>query len=41
MFTAGVMEQQGASFEEQSIAVMDRIERYWLNADTSTKKLFS
>ena len=41
MFTAGVMEQQGASFEEQSIAVMDRIERYWLNADTTTKKLFS
>lgn len=40
LFTAGLMEQQGASFEEQTLAVLDHIERYWSNMDLTDKKSF-
>lgn len=33
LFTAGIMEKQGSSYEEQVKAVMDHIERYWANTD--------
>jgi hypothetical protein len=39
-FTAGLMEQQGASFDEQTLAVMDQIEKYWMNTDLDDRKMF-
>ena len=33
MFTAGLMEQQGFSYDDQVKAVMNKIEDYWLNCD--------
>lgn len=39
-FIAGLMEQQGASFEEQTMAVMDHIEKYWSNMDLNDKNNF-
>jgi hypothetical protein len=38
--TAGLMEQQGASFEEQTLAVIDHIEKYWKNMDLNDRKEF-
>lgn len=33
LFTAGLMEQHGASYEEQVKVVIDNIEKYWSNMD--------
>lgn len=33
LFIAGLMEKQCASFEDQTLAVMDHIEKYWSNTD--------
>lgn len=38
-FTAGLMERQGASFEEQTMAVMKQIDKYWENMDSNEKKM--
>lgn len=40
LFTAGFMERQGASFEEQTMAAMDHIEKYWKNMDLNDRKMF-
>ena len=40
LFTAGLMEQQGASFEDQTLAVIDHIEKYWKNIDFNDRKKF-
>ena len=40
LITAGLWERQGASFEEQTMAVWDKIERYWSNMDSNEKKMF-
>ncbi len=32
-FTAGLMEQHGASYDDQVKAVIDHIEKYWSNMD--------
>lgn len=41
LFLAGIMEKHGASFEEQSIAVSDKINEYWLNTTPSERELLS
>lgn len=33
LFTAGLMEQHGSSYDEQVKAVIDHIEKYWSNTD--------
>ena len=33
MFTADLMEQNGATYDEQVTAVIDHIEKYWSNTD--------
>lgn len=40
LFTAGLMERQGTSLEEQTMAMMDHIEKYWKNMDLSDQKMF-
>ena len=40
LFIAGLMEQQGASFEEQVLAVLEHVERYWSNMDLIDKNNF-
>lgn len=40
LFTAGLMERQGASFEEQTMAVMDQIEKYWNSMDVDERQPF-
>jgi hypothetical protein len=39
-FTAGLMEQLGASFDDQTLAAMDQIEKYWKNMDLNDRKMF-
>jgi hypothetical protein len=33
LFTAGLLEQNGASYDEQVKAVIDHVEKYWSNTD--------
>lgn len=33
LFTAGLMEQHGASYDDQVKAIVSHIEKYWLNTD--------
>lgn len=39
-FTAGLMEQQGASVSEQTLAVVNQIEEYWLDMDINDRASF-
>ena len=40
LFTAGLMENKGSSFEEQILAVLEQVEKYWLNMDAYEKRTF-
>ena len=41
LFLAGMMEKHGSSFEEQAMAVSDKVNEYWRNTTQSERQQFS